>query len=68
MEDDEEDQQLYCTCQRVSFGDMVGCDNDDCHYQWFHWPCVGVKSEPKGEWLCPECRKMERGKLNISKA
>ncbi|TKA31606.1 hypothetical protein B0A50_01683, partial [Salinomyces thailandicus] len=27
--EEENDDQLYCYCQRVSFGDMVGCDNDD---------------------------------------
>lgn len=55
-EGEEDDTQVYCTCQRVSFGDMVACDNDDCQYQWFHWGCVGLKEEPKGEWLCPYCR------------
>lgn len=60
-EEEGEDTTLYCFCQKVSFGDMVGCDNDDCKYQWFHWGCVGLKSEPAGEWLCPECRKGKEG-------
>jgi inhibitor of growth protein 3 len=46
---------------------MVGCDNDNCKYQWFHWSCVGLKSEPAGEWLCPECRKLPKGELAVSK-
>ena len=62
-----EDTTLYCFCQKVSFGDMVGCDNDNCKYQWFHWSCVGLKSEPAGEWLCPECRKLPKGELVVSK-
>lgn len=62
-----EDTTLYCFCQKVSFGDMVGCDNDNCKYQWFHWSCVGLKSEPAGEWLCPECRKLPKGELAVSK-
>ncbi|WPH01273.1 Hypothetical protein R9X50_00411100 [Acrodontium crateriforme] len=68
-EDDENDDQLYCYCQKVSFGDMVGCDNDNCDFQWFHWGCVGLKSEPdpSGEWLCPTCRKLPRHQLVISK-
>ncbi|KAM0720250.1 hypothetical protein Q7P37_004386 [Cladosporium fusiforme] len=61
--DEGEDTTLYCFCQKVSFGDMVGCDNDNCKYQWFHWSCVGLKSEPAGEWLCPECRKLPKGDL-----
>nr|POE63011.1 chromatin modification-related protein yng2 [Quercus suber] len=67
-EDEENDDQLYCYCQKSSFGDMVGCDNDNCEYQWFHWDCVGVKSAPEGEWLCPTCRKLPKGQLVLSKA
>lgn len=55
-EEGEGDDRKYCTCQRVSFGDMVACDNDECPNEWFHWACVGVKEEPKGAWFCEECR------------
>lgn len=55
---DEEDKTLYCFCQRFSAGAMVGCDNDDCRLQWFHWECVGITAEPEGDWFCPECRKL----------
>ena len=65
--EDNDDTTLYCFCQRVSFGDMVGCDNDNCKYQWFHWSCVGLKTEPSGEWLCPDCRKLPASKLVISR-
>jgi inhibitor of growth protein 3 len=58
MEDPEDaDDNKYCTCQRVSFGDMVACDNDSCKYEWFHWECVGLTREPLGTWICPECTK-----------
>ncbi|PKS06577.1 hypothetical protein jhhlp_007325 [Lomentospora prolificans] len=55
--EDEEggDDKKYCLCQHVSFGDMVACDNDNCPYEWFHWSCVGLKSEPNGKWYCPVC-------------
>ncbi|KAJ2896634.1 Chromatin modification-related protein YNG2 [Zalerion maritima] len=61
--DDEEasDDKKYCLCQHVSFGDMVACDNDDCPYEWFHWSCVGLKSEPTGRWYCPVCRESKGG-------
>jgi len=62
-EEDESDDTKYCTCQRVSFGDMVACDNDNCRYQWFHWECVGIKEEPLGDWLCPECRNQAPSKI-----
>jgi len=55
------DDQIFCLCQRVSFGEMVGCDNEACSYEWFHFECVGLKSQPEGEWFCPYCKpEMER--------
>ncbi|KAI1334739.1 inhibitor of growth proteins N-terminal histone-binding-domain-containing protein [Xylariaceae sp. FL0016] len=54
-EDEDEEGKKYCLCQHVSYGDMVACDNDDCPYEWFHWNCVGLKSEPVGRWFCPSC-------------
>lgn len=57
-EDDAADDRKYCICQTVSFGDMVACDNDDCPNEWFHWGCVGLKSEPTGAWFCPDCTKV----------
>jgi inhibitor of growth protein 3 len=59
---DEEDEEgkKYCLCQHVSYGDMVACDNPDCPYEWFHWNCVGLKSEPEGRWFCPECREQRK--------
>lgn len=65
--EDGEDTTLYCFCQKVSFGDMVGCDNDNCKYQWFHWGCVNLKHEPEGEWLCPSCRKLPQDQIAVSK-
>lgn len=56
----EVDTNLYCFCQRMSFGEMVGCDNPKCKYQWFHFECLGITSAPKGKWYCPECRKLKR--------
>jgi len=46
----------YCICNQVSYGDMVACDNDDCPYEWFHYPCVGISAPPKGKWYCPTCQ------------
>lgn len=59
MGDDEEggDDKKYCMCQSVSYGDMVACDNEECPFEWFHWTCVGLKSEPVGTWICPVCTK-----------
>lgn len=62
-EEGDEDNTLYCLCQRPSFGEMIGCDNDNCDYQWFHYGCVGIKEQPPGEWLCPACKKLPRSKI-----
>jgi inhibitor of growth protein 3 len=63
IDDDEAgDDRKYCSCQNVSFGNMVACDNDNCPYEWFHWGCVGLKSEPNGTWYCPECSEKLRKK------
>jgi len=58
VDDDEGgDDRKYCICQSVSYGDMVACDNEGCKLEWFHWSCVGLKSEPVGTWICPVCIK-----------
>ncbi|KAI0883517.1 uncharacterized protein GGS22DRAFT_31894 [Annulohypoxylon maeteangense] len=62
VEDEEEDEKKYCTCRRKESGTMIACDNDACPYEWFHWKCVGLKSKPRGKWLCPECSGSSRGK------
>ncbi|EPQ19747.1 Inhibitor of growth protein 3 [Myotis brandtii] len=41
--------------EQVSYGEMVGCDNQDCPIEWFHYGCVGLTEAPKGKWYCPQC-------------
>ncbi|XP_033647402.1 inhibitor of growth protein 3-like isoform X2 [Asterias rubens] len=45
----------YCLCNQVSYGEMVGCDNNNCPIEWFHYGCVGITNPPKGKWFCPQC-------------
>jgi hypothetical protein len=33
-EGDEGDKTIYCICERVSFGEMIGCDGSDCEREW----------------------------------
>jgi hypothetical protein len=28
------DEIVYCVCRQPSYGDMVGCDNKTCPYEW----------------------------------
>ena len=47
-EDDEDGpgQERYCYCNGVSYGEMVGCDGDNCVREWFHLNCVGLNRAP----------------------
>ncbi|KAG1752458.1 uncharacterized protein EDB91DRAFT_1243224 [Suillus paluster] len=57
--EDGEDKELYCFCQKLSYGEMIACDNPDCPYQWFHLPCVNLKQPLPESWFCEDCsRKM----------
>ncbi|XP_019586641.2 LOW QUALITY PROTEIN: inhibitor of growth protein 1 [Rhinolophus sinicus] len=49
-------EPTYCLCNQVSNGEMIGCDNDECPIEWFHFSCVGLNHKPKGKWYCPKCR------------
>ncbi|XP_068602038.1 inhibitor of growth protein 1 [Brachionichthys hirsutus] len=50
------DEPTYCLCEQVSYGEMIGCDNDECPIEWYHFSCVGLHHKPKGKWYCPKCR------------
>ncbi|CAD6442702.1 88e8d916-10c3-4a44-b97c-7da40dd23015 [Sclerotinia trifoliorum] len=60
----------YCTCNRVSFGTMIACENDNCEKEWFHLECVGLPAIPPRttKWYCPDCRIIlgigEKGEVN----
>jgi len=56
-------EPTYCICNRVSFGEMVGCDNSDCKVEWFHFECVGLTHPPKGKWYCPDCNAIKKKQL-----
>ena len=45
--------EKFCTCRRISFGEMIACDNPKCKIEWFHFECVGLTSltRPKVKWL-----------------
>ena len=64
-----EGEPLYCYCRQVSFGEMVGCDGENCPYEWFHMECVGLTAPPKGSWYCDECLAENKSrKSNITSA
>jgi len=58
VDDEDGDNQLWCFCNTKSYGNMIGCDNPQCPYTWFHYSCIGLtESPPEGQkWYCPACR------------
>jgi hypothetical protein len=56
-------EPTYCLCHQVSYGEMIGCDNNDCPIEWFHFVCVGLTTKPKGKWYCPRCSADKKKKL-----
>jgi inhibitor of growth protein 3 len=74
------DEDTYCYCNRVSFGEMVACDRPDCAREWynsfynrsdprFHLECAGLKAPPEGQWFCRDCKRiMERERRSGKKA
>ncbi|KXN65584.1 hypothetical protein CONCODRAFT_87780 [Conidiobolus coronatus NRRL 28638] len=52
------DEVTYCYCKQISYGEMVACDGPDCEIEWFHYPCVDLRSQPKGKWYCRECSEL----------
>lgn len=57
-EDEDPNEQRYCYCNGVSYGEMVACDNENCAREWFHLECTGLRSLPpaRSTWYCDECK------------
>ena len=58
------EEELYCVCNGVSYGEMVGCDGKDCPTEWFHLECVGLDKAPgkNTKWYCDDCKEKLRGR------
>lgn len=50
-------EPLYCYCNQVAYGEMVGCDGANCNREWFHLACIGFETIPKGKWYCEDCKR-----------
>ena len=61
-------EKTYCYCEGPEYGEMIGCDNPSCRYEWFHLICLKLVSQPKSKyWYCPDCRKLPEFKRRKSK-
>lgn len=64
------DSTPYCYCQQPSDVDnMIGCDNEDCPHQWFHFACVGIEPGTKlpETWYCDTCKGAKEKKKKTKK-
>ncbi|KAJ3230891.1 Inhibitor of growth protein 5 [Chytriomyces hyalinus] len=67
----------YCTCNGVSWGDMIGILffqaisngllTHNCEIEWFHYACVGLTEKVEGSWFCPQCRERRDKKAKTGK-
>ena len=50
-------EEVFCYCQQgEDERPIIGCDNPECPYQWFHFECLGLLEEPSTDtWYCPDC-------------
>ncbi|KAL0066630.1 hypothetical protein AAF712_006434 [Marasmius tenuissimus] len=46
--DGDTDDKTYCFCNRVSFGEMIGCDNKDCEIEWVCVAFITKQARNKG--------------------
>lgn len=55
----EVDEQCHCYCHGPEKSEMVGYDNQNCSYKWFHLICFGLETPPTSKyWNRPDCRKL----------
>ncbi|PFH48398.1 hypothetical protein AMATHDRAFT_65572 [Amanita thiersii Skay4041] len=57
MDADEVEDERYCYCGGVSYGEMIACDDEGCENEWFHLACIGLTTIPQGQWYCDTCSK-----------
>ena len=53
------EQLVICTCRAIyneETDDVIGCDNGNCPYVWFHFKCARIKRIPDGQWFCKHCK------------
>ena len=46
--------EFWCLCGGPESGNVIACDNPDCHIECFHFECVGLVDAPSGKWLCTQ--------------
>lgn len=64
--DGADEDERYCYCDDISYGEMVACDNKNCMREWFHLRCVGLEKAPgkNTKWFCDECKELAKKDKN----
>ena len=59
------DAPIYCYYKKAytENGEMIGCNNENCKYQWIHFTFAKLKRPPKGVCYCKEWKKISNKKL-----
>ena len=47
---------VYCFCRKPENGLMIGCDGENCRYEWCRYECLSLEDAPDGDWFCPQCK------------
>ena len=63
-----EEDTLESICASCNKSDdltpMIGCNHCD---DWFHWSCIGMKTEPdQDSWYCSKCTDKQKKYLGVS--
>lgn len=61
-----EDCNQYCFCNKPSNDDMIACDNENCKIKWYHYACVGVDpNKLPDSWYCPSCTSLSKQQYRV---
>lgn len=53
-------EPTFCHCKKVSYGDMVACESEDCPIEWFHFGCVNLKEQVRHRFCVCVCSVLYR--------
>uniref|UniRef100_A0A1X7UCN6 PHD-type domain-containing protein n=1 Tax=Amphimedon queenslandica TaxID=400682 RepID=A0A1X7UCN6_AMPQE len=48
-------KRVFSYCGEEEYGSIIACDNPSCALEWFHYNCVGITTNPVGNWYCENC-------------
>jgi inhibitor-of-growth protein 2 len=52
----DHNEPTYSLCNQVSYGEMIGGDDEQYPIERFHFSCVSLTYKPKGKWYYRKCR------------